>query len=180
MLDSNDTLLVIIDVQERMMPAISNHEDVVAQVARLAAGCRRLEVPILITEQYTKGLGPTVAPVQGALGEWYRPIEKISFSACKEIHFMTQLEAAGRQEIILCGVETHVCLYQTAMDLRELGYSVHIAADAVGSRAERNYRIAMEKMVRHSIDTTSVEMFLFELMERADIPVFKEVQALVK
>lgn len=180
MLDRNDTLLVIIDAQERMMPAVDGHEELTAQISRLVAGCRHLDVPMLVTEQYSKGLGPTVAPIQQALGEWYRPLEKMAFSACKEVNFMTQLETAGRQEIILCGVESHICVYQTAMDLRELGYSIHVVADAVGSRTDRNYKLALKKMMRHGIETTTVEMFLFELMERADSPEFKAIQALVK
>jgi len=180
MLDRNDTLLVVIDVQERMMPAISGGDEVTAQISRLAAGCRQLEVPILVTEQYTRGLGPTVEPVQQALGEWYNPLEKIAFSACKEVSFMNRLETAGRQEIILCGVETHICVYQTAMDLRELGYSVHMVVDAVGSRSPHNTKLALKKVSRHGIEHTSVEMFLFELMERADIREFKAVQSIVK
>lgn len=180
MLDRNHTILLVVDVQERMLPAIANHDDVLNQVTKLAKGFHVLGLPMLVTEQYSKGLGPTVEPVREAMQEWYRPIEKISFSACGDLHFMNQLEAAGKQNVILCGVETHVCVYQTAMDLRELGYNVEVAADAVGSRAEINYRIALEKMARIGIGLTSVEMILFEIMLRADIPEFKPVQSIVK
>ncbi len=180
MADRNHTLLVVVDVQERMMPAINRHEEITSHILKLIAGCRELQIPILVTEQYPKGLGTTLGPVQEALGEWYHPLEKMSFSACGDIHFMNRLETAGQHDIILCGVEAHVCVYQTAMDLRELGYSVQIVADAVGSRSEENYRLALRRLERHGVEITSLEMFLFEAMERADIPEFKAIQALVK
>lgn len=180
MLDRNDTVLVVVDVQERMMPVISHGEEIITNVVKLVRGFRELDIPMLVTEQYTKGLGATVAPVSEAMGEWYRPIEKITFSACADMHFMQQLETAARQNVILCGVETHVCVYQTAMDLLNLGYTVEIVADAVGSRSDRNYEIALRKMTQHGIDLTSIEMILFEMMVRADIGEFKGVQGLVK
>jgi len=180
MLERDSALLVVIDVQERMLPAIDRNQEVLNQILRLVAGARELGVPMLVTEQYSKGLGPTVGPVAEAMGEWYRPIEKISFSACGDLHFMQQLETSGRQSVILCGVESHVCVYQTAMDLRNLGYTVEVAVDATGSRVEGNHRLAIEKIARHGIDTTSVEMALFEMMGRADIPEFKAVSKIVK
>lgn len=180
MSERNHKLLVVVDAQERMMPAINRGEEVTAAITRLIAGCRELRVPMLVTEQYPSGLGSTLPSVREAMGEWYHPIEKMSFSACGEVHFMNRLETAGMHDIILCGAETHVCVYQTAMDLRELGYSVQIAADAVGSRTDENYRLALRRMERHDVEITSVEMFLFELMERADIPEFKAVHRLVK
>ena len=114
------------------------------------------------------------------MGEWYRPIEKMSFSACGDLHFMQQLEAVGRQNVLLCGVESHVCVYQTATDLRNLGYSVEIAGDAVGSRAPRNHELALAKVTRHGVEATSVEMALFEMMVRADIPEFKAISKIVR
>lgn len=162
------------------MPAIDRGDEVRDGVVKLIAGCRELEVPILVTEQYSKGLGPTVPEVREALGEWYRPIEKISFSACGELQFVAQLETTGRQDVILCGVETHVCVYQTARDLRNLGYDIEVAADAVGSRAAVNYQVALERLPRHNVDVTSVEMALFEMMVSADIPEFKAISKIVK
>ena len=180
MLERDNTLLVVIDVQERMLPAIDGNQNVLDGILRLIAGCRELAIPMLVTEQYSKGLGPTVAPVAEAMGEWYRPIEKMSFSACGDLHFMQQLEAVGRQNVLLCGVESHVCVYQTATDLRNLGYSVEIAGDAVGSRAPRNHELALAKVTRHGVEATSVEMALFEMMVRADIPEFKAISKIVR
>ena len=170
----------IIDVQERMLPAIAENERVLSNVVKLAEGFRRLGIPMLVTEQYPQGLGTTVEPVRSAMGEWYIPVEKMTFSACGDLHFMNQLEAVGRGTVILCGVEAHVCVYQTAMDLRDLGYTVELVADAIGSRSAHNHAIAIEKVMRRGIDITSTEMILFEMMVRADIPEFKDMQRLVK
>lgn len=176
----NHAVLVVVDVQERLMPAIDRRDEVLDGISRLIAGCRELGLPILVTEQYPKGLGQTVPEIREALGEWYRPIEKLSFSACGDIQFVGEIETVARRNVILCGAETHVCIYQTARDLRNLGYEVEVVADAVGSRSERNYRVALDRFPRHNIDVTSVEMVLFEMMVRADIPEFKAVSKIVK
>lgn len=180
MIERNDSILVVVDVQERMMPAIDRSEQVTDAVLRLVKGFRALDLPILVTEQYSKGLGHTIAPVREALAEWYRPIEKISFSATGELHFMQQLEGAARNHALICGVETHVCVYQTARDLAMMGWEVEVVADAVGSRAAANRSLALEKLPRRGIELTSVEMALFDLMQRADIAEFKAVSAIVK
>lgn len=178
--DRSDTLLVVVDVQEKMMNAIHDADRVTDNICRLVRGCRVLDVPILVTEHYSKGLMYTVPKVQEALGEYYKPLEKITFSAAKDLDFMRAFEAAGRQHILVCGVETHICVYQTARDLHNLGWTVEVVADAVSARTERNTRIALERMEHHSLDFTSVEMALFDMMESADIPEFKAIAAIVK
>ena len=178
--DRSDTVLVIVDAQERMMSAIRKSERVIDQISRLVRGCKELNVPILVTEQYPKGLGPTVAPIREALGEGYNPLEKISFSAAKDLDFMRAFEASGKHQVLICGVETHVCVYQTARDLHNLGWTVEVVADAVASRTQRNRNIALTRMEHHGIDFSTVEMALFDMMESADIPEFKAVSAIVK
>lgn len=180
MIERHDAVLVVVDVQERMMPAIHDAASVTTEISRMIRGCRELGIPMLVTEQYAQGLGGTVQPVRDALGEAYQPIDKMSFSACGELLFMRQLETFNKQHALLCGVETHVCVYQTAMDLIQLGWDVEIVADAVGSRKPENREIAFHKLARHEIGLTSVEMALFELMGRADIPEFKNVSRIVK
>jgi len=180
MLERDDVVLVVVDVQERMMPAIHQGEMVINEVVRVILGCTELGIPMLVTEQYSKGLGPTVDPVRNALGIHYEPIEKTGFSACTDLHFMQRLETANRQHVILCGVETHVCIYQTASDLIQLGWEVQIVTDAVGSRKESNKALALTKMPHHGVDVTSVEMVLFEMMVSSDIPEFKRVSQIVK
>jgi nicotinamidase-related amidase len=174
------TLLTIIDTQERMMPVIDGNEMVITNIRKAVQGCRALGLPILVTEQYSKGLGPTVAPIANALQEWYRPIEKMSFSAVGSMGFMQQLETAGAKRVLLCGVETHICVYQTARDLREVGWEVDVLADAVGSRSALNCRVALDRMARHGVEISSVEMALFQIMKTADCPEFRTISSIVK
>lgn len=179
-IDRNDTLLVVVDVQEKMMKAIHDPDRVIDNICRLVRGCRTLNIPILVTEHYSKGLMYTVPEVQEALGDDYKPLEKITFSAAKDLEFMQAFEAAGRQHILVCGVETHICVYQTARDLHNLGWTVEVVADAVSSRTEHNTRIGLDRLKQHSMDITSVEMALFDMMETADIPEFKTIAAIIK
>lgn len=178
--DRSQALLVVVDVQEKMMNAIHDADRVIDNICRLIRGCRVMGVPILVTEHYSKGLMATVAKVQEALEDDYKPLEKITFSAAKDLDFMRAFEASGRQHILVCGVETHICVYQTARDLHNLGWTVEVVADAVSSRTEQNTRIALERMEHHSLDFTSMEMILFDMMESADIPEFKTIAGIVK
>lgn len=174
------SILVVVDVQERMMPVIDRADEVLENTLRLVRGLTALSVPMLVTEQYPKGLGTTVPALQEALGQWYRPIEKMSFSAAGEMRFMQQFETAAREQVLICGVEAHVCVYQTAQDLRNLGWQVEVVTDAVSSRRRSNKELAIQKLISMGVGVTSVEMALFELMQRADIPEFREVSRLVK
>jgi nicotinamidase-related amidase len=180
MIEREHAVLIVVDVQERMMPAIARNAEVIDNVLRIINGCRALNIPMLVSEQYSKGLGTTIPEVREAMGEWYHPVEKMSFSACGELRFLQKLESMGRNTALVCGVESHVCVYQTALDLRQLGYDVEVVSDAVGSRKEHNYRLGLEKLSRHNIELTSVEMALFEMMQRADIDEFKAVSKIVK
>ena len=174
------TLLAVIDVQERMMPVIDRNGQIIANIAKMVRGCRTLGIPMLVTEQYSRGLGSTVAPVAEAMAEWYRPIEKMTFSAVTSMGFMQQLETTGAKRVLLCGVETHICIFQTARDLREVGWDVEIVTDAVGSRLDSNYQMALDRMARHGIEMTSVEMALFSNLKTAESPDFKAISAIVK
>lgn len=179
-IDRSDSLLVVVDVQERMMNAISNADRVIDNTARLVRGCRELGIPVLVTEQYPKGLGATVPAVQEALGDQYKPLEKMSFSATRDIDFMRAFEAAGKEQILICGVEAHVCVYQTARDLFNLGWTVEVVADATGSRKEENRSVALNRLELHGVDMTTVETALFDMMESAEIPEFKTISGIVK
>lgn len=178
--DIDDAILVVVDVQERMMPAIADADRVIASVATLCRGMIALGVPILVTEQYPAGLGVTVPEVREALGEEYRPLEKITFSAAKDRDFLQAFEASGRHQVLICGVESHVCVYQTARDLHNLGYTVEVIADAIGSRTDQNRAIAVDRLEHHGVDFTSVEMCLFDLMSTAEHENFREISALIK
>ena len=163
--------LVVVDVQEGFR-AYASFERVAAASAKLLAAARILEVPVVVSEQYPKGLGHTAAEV-GLEDE--RPLEKTVFSAVRAEGF----DLAGRDQAVVCGIETHVCVSQTAHDLLERGVQVHIPADAVGSRHAIDYERGLERLERAGAVVSTVEAALFELLERAGTPEFKAIQKLI-
>lgn len=178
MLTVPDTLLVIVDIQQKLLPAIEGADALLDAASRLVRGANALGVPVLFTEQNPAGLGPTVEPLRALLpGE---PIVKRAFSCCGEPAFLAALEDAGRNQILLAGIETHVCVYQTARDLLAAGHEVEVVSDAVGSRAPANRLLGLEKMRSLRAAFTSVETCLFELLGVAEGPVFKEILRIVK
>jgi nicotinamidase-related amidase len=177
-LDRSRAALVVVDVQEAFRPAVLDFEQVARNVAILARAARILELPTLVTEQYPKGLGHTVQEVSEHLD--VEPIEKVCFSAVDADGFAGALHKAGRDQVLLCGIETHVCVNQTAEDLIADGVEVHVAQDAVTSRTAENRALGLHKMEHSGAVATSVETALFELLGRAGTPEFKEVQALIK
>ncbi len=181
-LDRNKAILVVIDVQERMLPVIDRAAVVVSNVGRLIRGSHILGVPVILTEQYTKGLGPTVESIRNVLREsgGYEPIEKSCFSAHGCAAFETRLSELDRTQILLAGVETHVCVYQTAMDLLQDEYEVTIIADAVSSRTAENKAIALERLTSEGVKLSSTEMVLFELLVQAGTDEFRAISKLVK
>jgi nicotinamidase-related amidase len=174
-LDPDRAALLVIDVQEAFRPAVPDFEHIATAVATLARGAQAVGIPVLVTEQYPKGLGETVPEVAEALPEGVEPLDKVVFAASEADGF-----ALGtRSQVLLCGIETHVCVNQTALDLLDRGVEVHVAEDAVGSRFEENKRVGLRKMERAGAVLTSVETALFELLGRAGTDAFKEVQKLV-
>ena len=171
--------LVVVDVQQRLLPAIFEKERVVQNVLRLIQGAAILKVPVFATEQYRKGLGPTVPEVAAAISG-FAPMEKLAFSACGAAGFLTALEKTKVSQAILCGIETHVCVSQTCLDLLEKGASVFVVSDAVSSRTPENYRSGLDRMRAAGAVIVSTETALFELLERAGTEEFKQVLALVK
>ena len=174
-LDADRAALVVIDVQEGFRPAVPDFERVASAVATLARGAGSIGIPVVVTEQYPKGLGETVPEVAGALPEGTKPLDKVVFAASTAEGF----DLAGCDQALLCGIETHVCVNQTALDLLDRGVQVHVAEDAVGSRFEENKSVGLRKMERAGAVMTSVETALFELLGRAGTDEFKEVQKLV-
>lgn len=181
-LQRDEAMLVIIDVQERLMPVIHGADQVVRNIERLIRGAHILGIPVAVTEQYVKGLGPTVDSLRTALEETvgYEPVEKMCFSGTGCIDFMVRLEAAKRQQIILCGVEAHVCVHQTAMDLLDSDFSVYVAADAVSSRDPANREVALRRLESEGGRLTSTEMALFELTTTSGTDEFRDISRLVR
>jgi nicotinamidase-related amidase len=174
-LDRDRALLVVVDVQEAFRPAVIDFEWVARNAGILVQGARALDVPVVVTEQYPKGLGRTAPEVAEHL-DGLEPIEKVCFSAAAADGF----DPAGRDQALVCGIESHVCVSQTAHDLLDRGLEVHVAGDAVTSRTEENRVLGLRKMEGSGAIVTSVETALFELLGAAGSDEFKTVQGLIK
>lgn len=177
-----EAFLLVIDVQERLMPVIAGREEVERNIDRLVRGCKILDIPPLLTEQYVRGLGPTTEHVRRAFEETfgYIPIEKNCFSAYGCAEFISELRQLQKRQAIIAGVEAHVCVYQTVVDLLANGYEVTIVADAVGSRTASNKDIGVRRMVSEGAKLSSTEMALFELLVASGTDEFRAVSRLVK
>jgi len=172
-LDPRETLLTVVDVQERLVPHIHGNEELVRSIRKLILGCGILGVPVVATEQYVKGLGPTVEPIRAALGRSV-PMEKMSFSCMQHDAFRALLEPLERRSILLCGIEAHVCVHQTAMDMKDAGYDVQIVGDAVSSRFPLNREIAFKRFQQEGIRLTTVETAVFEMLKLCGTEPFRE------
>lgn len=179
LLDRRRSALAVIDMQEAFRPIIGDFDQVTARIALLVQSAKLLNVPVIVTEQYPKGLGRTVKEIADHLPEASAPIEKLSFSACGVQDFDLQLRELHAEQVVLCGIEAHICVSQTAHDLLHNGYQVHLLSDAVSTRLPRNREVAINKMARAGAVISSVEMALFELCP-AGTPEFRQMQALVK
>ncbi len=174
-LERERAALVVVDVQEAFRPAVEGFEDVARATATLVQGAQALGVPVVVTEQYPRGLGETVPEVAAHL-EGVPRLPKTVFSAAQADGFGLD----GRDQVLLCGIETHVCVNQTALDLLGRGLAVHVAADAVASRTAANRATGLHRMEQAGATLTSVEMALFELLGRAGTDEFKTVQGLIR
>ena len=174
-LDPKRAALVVIDVQEGFRKAVSSFDQVARATAALVRGAEAVGVPIVVTEQYPKGLGKTVPEVAEALPAGVAPIEKVCFSAPEAEGF----DLAGRDQVLVCGIEAHVCVSQTTLDLLGAGVEVHVVRDAVGSRSHENREVGLTRAERAGAVITSVETALFELVGRAGTDEFKQVQRAV-
>jgi isochorismate hydrolase len=171
--------LVVVDIQDRLLPAIFEKERVLQNTLRLVQGVGILQVPILATEQYRKGLGATVPEIATAIPA-FTPLEKLAFSACGAAPFLPALKQKKVSQAILCGIEAHVCVSQTCLDLLDEGFRVFVVADAISSRTPENYQIGLNRVRAAGAVIVSTEMVLFELLEQAGTPEFKQILALVK
>lgn len=175
----NDTVAVVVDMQERLFPHIYEHEQVERTTRILVQGLLALDIPMVISQQYTKGLGETIPSVRELLPA-INPIEKITFSCCGSDDFLRTLYGHGRDTVILLGIETHVCVLQTALDLLENGYMPVVVEDCVSSRRANDKRIAIERIRHEDAIVTTCESLLFELCAEAGTAVFKRISQLVK
>lgn len=178
-LKKDEAVLVIVDIQERLAAVMDERQKVVDNCLHLIELARLQNIPIIINEQYPKGLGPTVPEIKHAL-EPYKPLEKLTFSCCGGSEFPDHIAGTGRKKVILCGMETHVCVLQTCIDLLAKDYVVHSVSDAICSRTNDNYRTALEYMRDAGAVITCTETVLFQLLEKAGTEEFKIISKRIK
>ena len=176
---AEDTAALIIDFQEKLVPAIADHDEIVAKAAIFAAGLKEFGVPMAVTQQYTKGLGETVPAMKEAIGA-FEPMEKTVFSAMGCDAFMEWVKAQGKKTILVCGVEAHICVLQSIIDLIGEGYRVFSVADCVGSRVVYNKEYAIQRAVQEGAFVTTCEGALYEMTQGAGTPHFKALSKLTK
>lgn len=175
-----EAAFLVIDVQEAFRQSIADSGEIARRIAVFTQGAELLKVPVLVTEQYPKGLGKTVAEIAEVLPAETEIIEKTTFSSCGAREFVEKLEQIGAKQIVVAGIEAHVCVNQTVHDLLENGFQVHLLADCISSRLAENKQIALAKMQQSGAILSSVEMALFELMRDSKHEQFKAVQKLIK
>jgi len=179
MLDIQNCCLVVVDVQGKLARLMHDKESLFKNIQVLIQAAKILNIPILWCQQCPDALGPTVPQIAELLSG-VEPINKASFSCCGCDQFNDKLNELSRQQVLLCGIEAHVCIYQTAADLLSKGFTVEVIADAVSSRTPENKHIAITKMSAEGVNVTTTEMALFELLRTADHPQFKQIAKLIK
>ena len=180
-MEREEAVLIIVDVQALLMKKMDQKvgENVIRNIRTLIAFAKRMTIPILMTEQYPKGLGKTVPEIKMELGS-ILPIEKVSFSCCGAETFNGQLNRLARKQAILTGIETHVCVLQTANDLIQSGYKVHVVADAICSRRKLDWEIGLRWMEKRGAMISTTEIIAFQLLKEAGTEEFKELSKLLK
>lgn len=178
-IDKNKTCALFVDYQERLIPAMNKGSEFVDMGVKLAKGLMALNIPIVVSEQYPKGLGNTVSPLKDLEG-FPGGIAKSSFSCMLEENLISAIKDTGAKNVILVGCETHVCVLQTAIDLLDMGYSVYLPVDCCTSRTEANHNVGVKRMEQEGVFITSFESILFELLRTSGGDAFKTISNLVK
>ncbi|MFA6413561.1 MAG: hydrolase [Syntrophales bacterium] len=177
MLNREEALLAVIDIQGNLYLAMDEKEFLLTNTAKLVKGINILEIPIILTEQVK--IGPTIPELADLMPD-VKPIIKNSFSCCGDAQFLEALVASGKKQVLVCGIEAHVCAYQTSMDLMERGFEVYVVADSVSSRTAGNREIGIRKLLASGAILTSTEMALFELLKTATDPKAKDLFRIIK
>ncbi len=171
-----DSAFIVIDLQTKLLPLIADSQNVIDNCFWLSKVAQRLNLPTLICEQYPKGLAHTYQPIRDLVPA-SAITAKTSFSAGRDTIFTDKLASLNKKQVILCGIEAHVCVLQTAMDLAEVDYEVYVVVDAIGSRNPNDKKFAIKRMIQHGIFVVTKEMVLFECLEQADTPLFKAMSS---
>jgi nicotinamidase-related amidase len=179
MLEQKDCCLVVVDVQGKLAQSMFDKERLFDNIQILIKAAKILDIPVIWCQQCPQALGPTVPQIAELLTE-SEPIDKSSFSCCGDDKFNNKLRALSRHQVLLCGIEAHVCIYQTTVDLLRRGYNVDIIADAISSRMLENKQLAIQRMAGEGAHISSTEMALFELLKTAEHPKFRQIAKLIK
>jgi len=179
MLKMENVALLLVDIQGNLAHSMHGKELLFKNMQKLIKGIQVLGIPILWTEQNPQGLGPTIPEIADLLSN-IQPISKMSFSCCQNDRFVQALKALNRKQVLIAGIEAHVCVYQTAVDLVDLGYEVQVVTDSVSSRKIEDKEIGLQKMRDSGVSLTSVETALFELLKVAEGEQFREILKIVK
>lgn len=171
---------VLVDVQEKLFPLISGYEQLEGNISRLVKGLQALNIPILITQQYTKGLGPTTAKLQSLFGDNFKHIEKAEFSCMDNVDFQAEFMGLGKDHLIIFGIESHVCVLQTVIDTVGMGFTPILVADCISSRKESDKKYALKRARKEGAVITTYEALLFELTRVSGTNEFKEISKIVK
>ena len=180
LLRREETLLVVVDIQDSLLRVIHDRERLIANSVLLIEAAKILGVPILATTQYAARLGGVAPEIASHLPESVLPLDKLSFSCAGSLEFQSALAASQRRQILLCGMETHICIAQTALDLVANGYQVHVAADAVSSRTMEKHKLGMERIRDSAVLPCAAEAAVYELLQQAGTSEFKAILRLVK
>ena len=179
-IDPKNTAVLVVDYQEKLLPAIHDVEHLLERTRILLSGLQVLGIPVVLTEQYSRGLGPTVQEVKDCLGDNYKPFEKITFSALGCESVKEAFAELDRKNIIVCGTEAHICVLQSVIDLQAEGYQVYLVEDCIASRKPSDKESGIRRAMGEGALMTSAEAILFELTCIAGTPIFKQISALVK
>ncbi|EGQ9943701.1 isochorismatase family protein [Vibrio parahaemolyticus] len=180
MLSKGNTGLIVVDVQGKLATLMHESDALIENITKLVKGAKALDLPILWLEQNPERLGPTAEPIREVLESTYLPITKYTFDGCKEATFNVAVENAKVDTWLVCGIESHICVYQTAVSLRQSGYRVELVTDCVSSRTAANKALALAKLTANGVVLTGLEMCLYEMVEDCRAPEFKEILALIK
>ena len=179
-INANDTAVLVVDYQAKLLPAMSELESLMDNSKKLLTGLKELGVPMIVTEQYSKGLGPTVDEIIECMGDSYKPYEKSTFSGICTPEIKAAVDALGKKNILVCGVEAHVCVLQSVIDLIECGYNVLLVEDCIASRKVSDKETSVKRAMGEGALITSAEAALFELTYGAGTPHFKTISKIVK
>ncbi|EOA3781993.1 hydrolase [Vibrio vulnificus] len=179
MLEKEKTGLIVVDVQGKLAQMVDQSEQMINNITKLIEGAKQLALPIIWLEQIPENLGATVAPIANAL-EGYQPFHKSTFSGCGTATISNAIQACKVEQWLLCGIEAHICVYQTAVDLKQMGYQVEVVTDCVSSRDPQNKALALRKFEANGIGLSGLEMALFELMRDGKCPEFRQMLPLFK